>query len=285
MAIPNTTPTPNELYNGEMRKMGDTELRVVLVVTRKTFGWQEDKKTGMRKKEDWINKAQLMKLTGRGSVSISKAIDGCIKKGWIEARDENGNILDTKDKRKRLGYAGKIYYRLGKIFLNNTTAIQKMNSKRKTAVQKLHSKNCIAESEQQKVNRNKRNLGEQKKPNTKETENKSNLTVTSSNKITTRKKYGNSDINKIISYLKEKLGLPKLDESEKTNRRYAWNLLRKFKGLENCLRIIDFASEDEWYRNNITSVKDLFYKGIKLISRKRGAFNDKKRAIDARKVR
>lgn len=112
--IPNTTPTPNELYNGEMAKMGDTELRLVLVVTRATLGWEMDSKTGMRKQEDWLSHAQLKRKTGRSSVSIAKAIDICIKKGWIEARDKEGNILDTKS--KRIGE--KIYYRLGRIFLD-----------------------------------------------------------------------------------------------------------------------------------------------------------------------
>ncbi len=114
MAIPNTTPTPNELYNGEMKKMGDTELRIVLIVTRATLGWQVDKNTGMRKQEDWISYYQLKEKSGRGYTSIAKAIDNCIKSGWIEARDIDGNILDTKN--KRIGK--KIYYRLGRIFLD-----------------------------------------------------------------------------------------------------------------------------------------------------------------------
>lgn len=112
--IPNTTPTPNELYNGEMKKMSDTELRVVLVVTRSTLGWEIDHETGMRKKEDWLSSYQLIKKTGRSGRAISTAIDGCIKKGWIEARDKEGNILDTKIKRS----GNKIYYRLGRIFLD-----------------------------------------------------------------------------------------------------------------------------------------------------------------------
>ena len=156
--IPNTTPTPNELYNGEMKKMSDTELRVVLIITRKTLGWEIDNETGMRKTEDWINQTQLKKLSGRGSAAISKAIDNCIKMGWIEARNKKGELLDTKDKRKRLGYAGKVYYRLGRIFLDKTIAIQKANSNNEIEYEKR-----TAESEQQKANRNKRN------PLTKET--------------------------------------------------------------------------------------------------------------------
>ncbi len=114
MAIPNTTSTPNELFNGEMNKMTDTELRVVMITTRATLGWEEDKETGMRKQEDWISHYQLMKKTGRSSRSISKAIDNCVKCGWIEIRDKEGNILDTKNKR----VGNKMYFRLGRIFLD-----------------------------------------------------------------------------------------------------------------------------------------------------------------------
>ena len=114
MAIPNTTPTPNELFNGEMPKMSDTDLRIVLVVTRATLGWEIDNETGMRKQEDWISYYQLKKKTGRGYTSIAKSIDRCISMGWIETRDEKGNLLDTKN--KRIGK--KIFYRLGSIFLD-----------------------------------------------------------------------------------------------------------------------------------------------------------------------
>ena len=114
MAIPNTTPTPNELYNGEMTKMTDTELRVVLVVTRATLGWEIDHTTGMRKQEDWLSLAQIAAKTGRGHSSISIAIERAIQQKWIEARSKEGEVLDTPDKR-----AGKkIYYRLGRIFLD-----------------------------------------------------------------------------------------------------------------------------------------------------------------------
>ena len=118
--IPNTTPTPNELYNGEMKKMSDTELRVVLVVTRATFGWILDTNTGMRKEEDWINIDQMMKKSGKGNKALSIAIQSCIEKGWIEARSKSGKLLDTAEKRS----GNKIYYRLGKIFLNRTTCVE-----------------------------------------------------------------------------------------------------------------------------------------------------------------
>jgi len=109
MPIPNTTPTPNIIFNGLMAKMTDTEFRVVMAVVRATLGWEIDHKTGMRKTEDWISYSQLRKITGRGSASLAKAIDSCIKKGWIEARDKEGKLLDTKNKR----VGKKVFYRLG----------------------------------------------------------------------------------------------------------------------------------------------------------------------------
>jgi DNA-binding MarR family transcriptional regulator len=110
--IPNTTPTPNWLYNGEMKKMSDVELRVVLVVTRATLGWIADKETGMRKAEDWISHTELIKKTGKSSRAISNAVDSCVKHGWIETRDKKGFLLKTPDERRRR----RIFYRLGTIF-------------------------------------------------------------------------------------------------------------------------------------------------------------------------
>ena len=110
--IPNTTPTPNWLYNGEMKKMSDTELRVVLCITRKTLGWIENQETGMRKQEDWISHNQLIEMSGKSSRSISYAVDNCVKHGWIEVRDKNGNLLLTSQERQR----NKLFYRLGNIF-------------------------------------------------------------------------------------------------------------------------------------------------------------------------
>lgn len=116
--IPNTTQTPNIIFNGLMKEMSDTELRIVLIVTRATLGWILDREKGMRKVEDWISHSQLKHKTGRESGAISKAIDRCIQKEWIEARDKDGVLLDTKDKRR-----GKnIYYRLGPGILLKTSS-------------------------------------------------------------------------------------------------------------------------------------------------------------------
>ncbi len=148
MAIPNTTPTPNELYNGEMPKMSDTELRIVLIVTRATLGWEEDPITKMRKQEDWLSYYQLKKRTGRGYTAIAKAINGCIKNKWVEARDDKGNVL--KKKNDRIGK--KIYYRLGRIFLDRITTSPESEEVKPTSSESEISQSEISECEAYKRN-------------------------------------------------------------------------------------------------------------------------------------
>lgn len=148
MAIPNTTPTPNELYNGEMKKMSDTELRVVLVVTRATLGWEIDHETGRRKPEDWISYWQLKEKTGRGYTALSVAIANCIENGWIEVRDNLGNVLDKKN--DRIGK--KLFYRLGRIFLDKIQTSSESREAKPTSSKSVITESVITESEAYKIN-------------------------------------------------------------------------------------------------------------------------------------
>lgn len=88
--------------------------------------------------------------------------------------------------------------------------------------------------------------------------------------ISSKRRYGNGDVNEILDYLKQALGLPDLDGSEKTNRQYAWLLIRKSKtGVDGVRWLIDQAAGDGWWRNHITSVRDLWNNKIKIVSSKR----------------
>lgn len=179
MSIPNTTQTPNIIFNGLMKEMTDTELRVVLVVIRATYGWIADRETGMRKEEDWISHYQLKEKTGRQSGALSNAIDSCIQKGWIEARDSKGNLLNTKGKRK-----GKnIYYRIGKkIMITTSSESEKV---RVTSSETANAETANAETEDYKRN-----------SYTKETLNKTGLA-----KPTKRKdiEFSKEDYKKVVS--------------------------------------------------------------------------------------
>jgi len=62
--IPNSTQIPNEIINGWLPQLTESELKVLIIVARQTLGWIENKETGMRKEEDWMTQKQLMKKTG-----------------------------------------------------------------------------------------------------------------------------------------------------------------------------------------------------------------------------
>lgn len=256
MDYPNTFPFPNEIVNGWNTRLKGSELKLLLVIVRQTLGWILDPKTGMRKEEDWISYKQLREKTGLATESLSKAIDSLVKYGLIQVRGQSGELLNTSYKRMLEGKRrGSFIYRLNLTVLKTETHCFENRS------------STVSKIESNKINSYKTN---------------SYKTSTKVLAGDARQPYGNVDVNDLIKYLKERLGLPSLDGSEKTNRRYAWLLLKKFKGLENCQCLIDAAYEDDWFKNNITSTKELYYKGIKLIARKRGGTSgERTRAIDA----
>jgi len=116
--IPNTPPTPNWLYNGEMKKINESELKVVLLVTRKTLGWF-DPTTRERKAQDYISQSKFMEFTGQSNRAIATAIQVCVEHGWIIAKDRNGNTCNTPEKRARR----KVWYQLGMVFTNKISGV------------------------------------------------------------------------------------------------------------------------------------------------------------------
>ncbi|HOB90312.1 MAG TPA: hypothetical protein PKG74_03230 [Candidatus Colwellbacteria bacterium] len=111
--IPNTTPVPHILIRQWMPRLGDVELRILLVVVDQTLGWIEDPTTKRRKEKDWISHSQLAAKTGKGSASISRGLKTLISDHQlIVAVDSKGRLLDTPEKRTKIGRGGKIFYRL-----------------------------------------------------------------------------------------------------------------------------------------------------------------------------
>jgi DNA-binding transcriptional ArsR family regulator len=251
MSIPNTTPTPNELYNGEMRKMSDAELRVVLLVTRATLGWELDNKTGMRKIEDWISHSQIVEKTGKSSRAISYAITSCVKNGWIETRDQEGNILKTPNDRKK--YGKKIYYRLGKIFLDKVTIAKDANLPSQS-LQETIANNDIQPSQPLRT--------------TKETLTKENNTKLA--KANGKAEYGNPEVNSFLEALKKEFELGLLDGSAAENRKYAWLAIKKCGRLGVALAVIKAAAADDFYGDKIASAKKLYYHMAEIVQKARG---------------
>ncbi len=242
MAIPNTTPTPNELYNGEMKKMGDTELRVVLVVTRATLGWQLDPNTGTRKKEDWISRKQIMDKTGRSGRAVSSAIQTCIEKGWIEARDKKGKKLNNPKNRS----GKKIYYRLGEIFLKKIEQKEKeeakQTSEKSSQVDRTSEKFAGEKSSGEKSSLYKRNS------NTKENDIQKSITIKDS-----KESEDSSPVNQIFDLFYENVN-PGINYGNKTTRKAAKWLIDKY-GLEVAKKLTKYAIsvQGEKYAPTITT--------------------------------
>lgn len=73
---PAYTQAPNELFDKWTSILGQAELRVYLIIIRKTFGWHKTK--------DRISLSQLETLTGLHRSNITKAIKSLLERGIIK---------------------------------------------------------------------------------------------------------------------------------------------------------------------------------------------------------
>ena len=116
-------PIPTRLVDEVMPRLRDTELRVLLVVLRQTWGWRADRTTtrskvmgdskNQTKRRDWLSHRQLCRRTGRGSEAVSGAVASLTASGLIIVEDSGGTPLTTSEERRRC--LGRLYFRLGNI--------------------------------------------------------------------------------------------------------------------------------------------------------------------------
>ena len=99
----NLTPLPSVLLDYWMPRLKDTELRVLLLVARQTFG-----RAG--KNADWLAHSQLKARTGRASEAISAAIDALVRSGLLEVFTTEGRALASPHERQT--HRGALLYRI-----------------------------------------------------------------------------------------------------------------------------------------------------------------------------
>ena len=87
----------------------DTELRLLLVVLRQTWGWRNP--DGKSKERDWLSHLQLKERTGRASEAVCAAIDVLVKRGLVTVQNEQGETLGETHKRQRVH--GRLYFQPG----------------------------------------------------------------------------------------------------------------------------------------------------------------------------
>ena len=76
--VPNHTQTPNELFDEHMKLMNGSELKIVLAICRKTFGWH--------KEQDQISLSQMMEMTGLKRPAVIAGIQSAMSRGIVARR-------------------------------------------------------------------------------------------------------------------------------------------------------------------------------------------------------
>lgn len=127
-------PVPIRLVDTVMPHLKDTELRILLVVLRQTWGWKMNrtsvhkaeagqqartsKQTTTKqatKRRDWLSHHQLCRRTGRGSNAVSAAVASLTASGLIIVEDAGGKPLATPEERRRC--LGRLYFRPGNMWV------------------------------------------------------------------------------------------------------------------------------------------------------------------------
>jgi phage replication O-like protein O len=85
IVAPTFTQTPNDLFDHWLPLLTEAELKVLLVIMRKTFGWN--------KQRDFITNSQFVQLTGLSKPSVIAAIKTLQEKGLVlrEIKGKFGN--------------------------------------------------------------------------------------------------------------------------------------------------------------------------------------------------
>jgi len=86
-----------------------------------------------------------------------------------------------------------------------------------------------------------------------------------------KKEYGMKEINELISYVKNSFNVPVLDGTVQATRRYAYNLLVKFKhknepdysmSFKRIKKIIDVGSKHKYWKTRISSMQKLYNNAV-----------------------
>jgi len=93
------TAVPNVIFDRYLANLKLIELKVLLVIIRKTQGYV-DYATGGRKEEAWISRSEFSKHTGISQSYVSKAIDALFTMGLINVKGDKDIALETAQQRQ-----------------------------------------------------------------------------------------------------------------------------------------------------------------------------------------
>jgi hypothetical protein len=104
-----TTQTPNILLDHHLKTLTGSELKVILVIIRRTIGMVDKHHPDKRLQQAWISQKLFMLITGLSNRAVSHAIDSLIGKGLILVSNDNGSVLPSRASRMA---ASRLYYAL-----------------------------------------------------------------------------------------------------------------------------------------------------------------------------
>lgn len=94
MTWPHYTVVPDMLFDEMLPLLGHAELRVLMVIVRKTFGWRDE--NGKPKMFDKISLSQLTDGSGLTRRSVQRAVKGLEDKGIIWIRRDETKLGDAE---------------------------------------------------------------------------------------------------------------------------------------------------------------------------------------------
>ena len=103
----NTTQTPNSLFDIHLKTLSKSELKVLLIIIRKTVGIVDVKNRSNRLERAWISQRLFRICTNLSGRAISTAINSLMQKDLIIVTNESGQILKNKNTRRG---ASRLYY-------------------------------------------------------------------------------------------------------------------------------------------------------------------------------
>ena len=109
---PNYTQVPNVLFDEIMENLTGAELKVMLCLCRKIFGWHKEK--------DKISISQIIKMTGLGKTQIIKSLKTLEKMNLVMSIKEFGRtteyslIIEESERVQKVNTQKKILKKLNK---------------------------------------------------------------------------------------------------------------------------------------------------------------------------
>jgi len=102
-----TTQIPNSLLDIHLKVLSKSELKVLLIIIRKTVGIIDSEIKGKRIERAWISQRLFSICTNLSGRAISTAIDSLCSKNLIIVTNKVGQILETKNARRGVS---RLYY-------------------------------------------------------------------------------------------------------------------------------------------------------------------------------